>query len=101
MSLLFNTEEDCITANDLIFQNLVQYWVSLGYTYEDGVVGKVSGVDQINYVKILRWDIPRQDVNGKWYIANPIEVYPKAIYSMDGVNGYIVGEAVPPPDPEE
>lgn len=101
MSLLFNDQAACEIANDLIFENLVQYWVSLGYTYEDGIVGKVTGVDQSQYVKIVRWDVPRQDVDGKWYIADPIEVYPKAIYAMDRVVGYTVGEAIPPPDPEE
>jgi hypothetical protein len=71
--LVFNTQNQANTAQGIIFGDGKTRFAARGYTlHADGsIIGKVMGVDAPNNQRTVRWDVPRQRLDGKWVIAHP------------------------------
>lgn len=99
MSLVFNSLEECQAGASQIFNNIATYWVSIGYIWDDdGIVGKVNGVDQFDAARITKWDDPKPTADSKWYIQNPTGFFPPVFDPLEGVTGYEIYEPVVLPE---
>lgn len=106
--LIFNSEVEAQTANQLIFDTAIPLYKLQGYDSDvGGLIGKMDGVLNASGGRTSSWDIPRQRLDGKWAIIHP-ENHPaaqtilpdgsKALDILNSALGVVVKEVNPEDD---
>ena len=69
--LIYNTEQEAETAQDIIFEFGKALAAQAGYFVNGGIHGTRHGISSVETAHSERWDIPRLRLDSKWVVLHP------------------------------
>ena len=70
--LIYDTKEEAIQAERIIFSAGKSLAALKGYTTNGSIHGKQDGISTPETAETLYWDTPLQRLDGKWVVLHPM-----------------------------